>query len=69
MKKNKHLIIRITESQLKKLTEHLITEEQNKSEFLRTLIEERICRNESNTGKSSNTLKISDITNEINKKQ
>ena len=69
MKKNKHLIIRITESQLKKLTEHLITEEQNKSEFLRTLIEERICRNESNTGKSSKTLKISDITNEINKKQ
>ena len=52
MKKNKHLIIRITESQLKKLTEHLITEEQNKSEFLRTLIEERICRDESNTGKS-----------------
>jgi hypothetical protein len=69
MNKNKHLIIRITESQLKKLTEHLITEEQNKSEFLRTLIEERICRNESNTGKSSKTLKISDITNEINKKQ
>jgi len=69
MKKNKHLIIRITESQLKKLTEHLITEEQNKSEFLRTLIEERICRNESNTGKSSKPLKISDITNEINKKQ
>ena len=68
MKKNKHLIIRITESQLKKLTEHLITEEQNKSEFLRTLIEERICRNESNTGKSSNPLKISDITNEIKKK-
>jgi hypothetical protein len=69
MKKNKHLIIRITESQLKKLTEHLITEEQNKSEFLRTLIEERICRNESNTVKSSKPLKISDITNEINKKQ
>jgi hypothetical protein len=69
MNKNKHLIIRITESQLKKLTEHLITEEQNKSEFLRTLIEERICRNESITGKSSKTLKISDITNEINKKQ
>ncbi len=69
MKKNKHLIIRITESQLKKLTEHLITEEQNKSEFLRTLIEERICRNEFNTGKSSKPLKISDITNEINKKQ
>jgi hypothetical protein len=69
MKKNKYLIIRITESQLKKLTEHLITEEQNKSEFLRTLIEERICRNESNTGKSSKPLKISDITNEINKKQ
>jgi hypothetical protein len=69
MNKNKHLIIRITESQLKKLTEHLITEEQNKSEFLRTLIDERICRNESNTGKSSKTLKISDITNEINKKQ
>ena len=68
MKKNKHLIIRITESQLKKLTEHLITEEQNKSEFLRTLIEERICRNESNTGKSSKPIKISDITNEINKK-
>jgi hypothetical protein len=68
MKKNKHLIIRITESQLKKLTEHLITEKQNKSEFLRTLIEERICRNESNTGKSSKTLKISDITNEIKKK-
>ena len=69
MNKNKHLIIRITESQLKKLTEHLITEEQNKSEFLRTLIEERICRNESNTGKHSKPLKISDITNEINKKQ
>jgi hypothetical protein len=69
MNKNKHLIIRITESQLKKLTEHLITEEQNKSEFLRTLIEERICRNESNTGKRSKPLKISDITNEINKKQ
>ena len=68
MNKNKHLIIRITESQLKKLTEHLITEEQNKSEFLRTLIEERICRNESNTGKSSKPLKISDITNEIKKK-
>ncbi len=68
MKKNKHLIIRITESQLKKLTEYLITEEQNKSEFLRTLIDERICRNESNTGKSSKTLKISDITNEINTK-
>lgn len=69
MKKNKHLIIRITESQLKKLSEHLITEKQNKSEFLRTLIEERICRNESNTGKSSKPVKISDITNEINKKQ
>jgi hypothetical protein len=69
MKKNKHLIIRITESQLKKLTEHLITEEQNKSEFLRTLIEERICRNESNTVKRSKPLKISDITNEINKNQ
>jgi hypothetical protein len=69
MKKNKHLIIRITESQLKKLTEHLITEEQNKSEFLRTLIEERICRTESNTGKSSKPLKNSDINNKINKKQ
>ena len=69
MKKNKHLIIRITESQLKRLTQHLITEEQNKSEFLRTLIEERICRNESNTVKSSKPLKISDITNEINKTQ
>lgn len=69
MKKNKHLIIRITESQLKKLTEHLITEEQNKSEFLRTLIEERICRDESNTSKSSKPLKISDINNKINKKQ
>ena len=68
MNKNKHLIIRITESQLKKLTEHLITEEQSKSEFLRTLIDERICRNESNTVKSSKPLKISDITNEINKK-
>jgi hypothetical protein len=38
MKKNKRLIIRITEDQFRMLSEKIILEEQTKSEYLRKLI-------------------------------
>jgi hypothetical protein len=38
MKKNKRIIIRITEDQMRMLGEHVIKEEQTKSEYLRKLI-------------------------------
>jgi hypothetical protein len=48
MKKNKRVIIRITEDQLKMLTEHVIKEEETKSEYLRKLIIGALNENTSN---------------------
>jgi hypothetical protein len=45
MKKEKHLRIRITESQFKRLIDNvLLTEEKSKSEFIRQAINEKIDR-------------------------
>ena len=45
MKKGKHLRIRITESQFKRLIDNvLLTEEKSKSEFIRQAINEKIDR-------------------------
>jgi hypothetical protein len=38
MKKNKRVILRITEAQFRMLSERVIKEEQTKSEYLRKLI-------------------------------
>jgi len=54
MKKEKHLRIRITESQFKRLIDNIVlTEEQSKSEFVRQAINEKLER-----GKMSSTDKI-----------
>lgn len=45
MKKNKRVIIRITEDQFRMLSEHVIKEEQTKSEYLRKLIIEALNEN------------------------
>ncbi len=45
MKKGKHLRIRITESQFKRLIDNvLLTEEKSQSEFIRQAINEKIDR-------------------------
>ena len=59
MRKTKTLRVRITESQLKRLTDVLIEEELNKSELIREMIDKyvRSCRNP----------KKKDVVQEINK--
>ena len=61
MRKSKTLRVRITESQLKRLTDFLIEEELNKSELIREMIDKyvRSCRNP----------KKKDVVQEINKIQ
>jgi metal-responsive CopG/Arc/MetJ family transcriptional regulator len=50
MRKSKTLRVRITENQLKRLTDVLIEEELNKSELIREMIDKyvRSCRNPQN---------------------
>lgn len=40
--KTKRIIVRITEDQLRKLTDQLIKEETNRSEYLRKVIQEKL---------------------------
>lgn len=45
MKKNKHLRIRITEDQMKRLIDKIVVEESNKSKLIRDLINEYLDKN------------------------
>lgn len=52
MKKNRKVTIRITESQMRRLSDTLINEQMNQSQFLREMIDKyvRICRNTNKEG-------------------
>jgi hypothetical protein len=55
MKKEKHLRIRITESQFKRLIDNIIlAEEKSKSEFVRQAINEKLERSKNNGTKKIN---------------
>jgi len=66
MRKNKRITIRLTESQMKRLTDTFINEEQTQSQIIREMIDKyvRVCRktNKSNVLHIINELK--DINNE-----
>ena len=52
MNKNRKVTIRITESQMRRLSDTLINEQMNQSQFLREMIDKyvRICRNTNKEG-------------------
>jgi hypothetical protein len=52
MKKNRRVIIRITEDQFRMLSEHIIKEEQTKSEYLRGLLVKELNEISKNTSYS-----------------
>jgi len=60
MNKSKKLTIRLTESQMKRLTDTLIEEQMTKSQIIREMIDKyvRFCRN---TNKSNVLQKINEI--------
>ncbi len=60
MKKNKKITIRITESQMKRLTDSLVEEKLNMSQIIREMINNyaRFCRS---TNKSNVLQKINEI--------
>ena len=60
--KNQQLRVRVTEDQLRRLTEYIIdnpSEFNSKSELLRSLVESKICRERKGNKSSSNENKIS----------
>ncbi|CAN1513250.1 hypothetical protein MCERE19_00847 [Spirosomataceae bacterium] len=59
MRKSKTLRVRITENQLKRLTDVLIEEELNKSELIREMIDKYV--------RSCRSPKKKDVVQEINK--
>ena len=68
MNKNKRVTIRITESQMRRLSDTIINEQINQSQFLREMIDKyvRNCR----TTKKSNVLhKINEIRDMNNENQ
>jgi len=73
MRKDKKITIRITETQLRRLTDKIIEEETTKSNLLREMIEKtvRSCRKEITDGKRSKSPKslISLFKSMINEKR
>ena len=69
MNKNRKVTIRITESQMRRLSDTLINEEMNQSQFLREMIDKyvRNCRKTNKTGVQQVIQEIKD-TNRENKK-
>lgn len=69
MNKNRKVTIRITESQMRRLSDTLINEEMNQSQFLREMIDKyvRNCRKANKTGVQQVIQEIKD-TNRENKK-
>ena len=69
MNKNRKVTIRITESQMRRLSDTLIDEQINQSQFLREMIDKyvRFCRNTNKRGVQQVIKEIKDADNE-NKK-
>lgn len=69
MNKNRKVTIRITESQMRRLSDTLIDEQINQSQFLREMIDKyvRFCRNTNKKGVQQVIKEIKDADNE-NKK-
>jgi hypothetical protein len=69
MNKNRKVTIRITESQMRRLSDTLIDEQINQSQFLREMIDKyvRFCRNTNKRGVQQVIQEIKDDDNE-NKK-
>jgi hypothetical protein len=69
MNKNRKVTIRITESQMRRLSDTLIDEQKNQSQFLREMIDKyvRFCRNTNKRGVQQVIKEIKDADNE-NKK-
>lgn len=69
MNKNRKVTIRITESQMRRLSDTLIDEQKNQSQFLREMIDKyvRFCRNTNKRGVQQVIKEIKDTDNE-NKK-
>lgn len=66
MQKNKRITIRLTESQMKRLTDTFINEEQTQSQIIREMIDKyvRVCR----TTNKSNVLHMINELKDINNK-
>jgi hypothetical protein len=69
MNKNRKVTIRITESQMRRLSDTLINEQMNQSQFLREMIDKyvRFCRNTNKEGVQQVIKEIKDADKE-NKK-
>lgn len=69
MNKNRKLSIRITESQMRRLSDTLVDEQMNQSQFLREMIDKyvRFCRTTNKRGVQQLIQEIKDADNE-NKK-
>lgn len=69
MNKNRKVTIRITESQMRRLSDTLIDEQMNQSQFLREMIDKyiRFCRKSNKRGVQQVIKEIKDADNE-NKK-
>lgn len=69
MNKNRKVTIRITESQMRRLSDTLINEQMNQSQFLREMIDKyvRFCRNTNKEGVQQVIQEIKDADNK-NKK-
>ena len=65
MNKDKHLRIRITERQLRLITELIIEEEKTKSELIREIIDDyiKICRKTNKSNLSEIKKTIQDLNN------
>ncbi len=69
MNKNRKVTIRITESQMRRLSDTLIDEQKNQSQFLREMIDKyvRFCRKTNKGGVQQVIQEIKDADNEIKK--
>ena len=69
MNKNKRVTIRITESQMRRLSDTIIDEQMNQSQFLREMIDKyvRNCRNTNKSGVQQVIKEIKDADRENRK--
>ena len=69
MNKNKKITIRLTESQMRRLSDTLINEQVNQSQFLREMIDKyvRYCRKKNKQNVQHVIQEIKDANNEIKK--
>ncbi len=69
MNKNRKVTIRITESQMRRLSDTLINEHMNQSQFLREMIDKyvRFCRKTNKEGVQQVIQEIKDADNQIKK--